>query len=104
VAKLKRLIVPAALLLGAYWAVFGGEYSIFEVRRARGARELEAAELERVRHEIDSLGLLIDSLDADPAVLERLARERYGMIKEGELLYRFAEPRDSGALGRDTLR
>ena len=103
-AKLKRLIVPAALLLGLYWAVFGGEYSVFEVRRARAARELEAAELERVRHEIDSLGLLIDSLDTDPAVLERLARERYGMIKDGELLYRFAEPRDSGVAGRDTLR
>jgi cell division protein FtsB len=37
-------------------------------------------------------------------MLERLARERYGMIKEGELLYRFTEPRDSGAPGRDTLR
>ena len=73
-AKLKRLMVPAALLLGLYWAVFGGEYSIFEVRRARRDRELEAAELERVRHEVDSLGVLIDSLDSDPAVLERLAR------------------------------
>ena len=103
-AKLKRLIVPAALLLAAYWAVFGGEYSIFEVRSARAARELEAAELERVRHEIDSLGVLIDSLDSDPAVLERLARERYGMIKDGELLYRFTEPRDSGVAARDTLR
>jgi cell division protein FtsB len=104
VAKLKRLIVPAALLLAAYWAVLGGEYSIFEVRRARKDRELEAAELERVRHEVDSLGVLIDSLDSDPAVLERLARERYGMIKEGETLYRFAEPRDSGSAARDTLR
>ena len=101
---LKRLIVPAALLLAAYWAVFGGEYSIFEVRRARRDRELEAAELTRVRHEVDSLGVLIDSLDSDPAVLERLARERYGMIKDGETLYRFAEPRDSGVAGRDTLR
>jgi cell division protein FtsB len=104
VAKLKRLVVPAALLLAAYWAVWGGEYSIIEVRRARRDRELEAAELERVRHEVDSLGLLIDSLDSDPAVLERLAREKYGMIKEGETLYRFAEPRDSGAAAPDTVR
>jgi cell division protein FtsB len=103
VAKLKRVIVPAALLLAAYWAVLGGEYSIFEVRRARADRELEAAELERVRHEVDSLGVLIDSLDTDPAVLERLARERYGMIKDGETLYRFAPP-DSGSAARDTLR
>ena len=26
----------------------------------------------------------------DPAVLERLAREHFGMIREGEVLYRFA--------------
>jgi cell division protein FtsB len=103
VAKLKRMIVPAGLLLAAYWAVFGGEYSVFEVRRARLAREAEAAELERIRHEIDSLATLTDSLEDDPALLERLARERYGMIKEGEILYRFTEPRDSGA-GSDTLR
>jgi cell division protein FtsB len=103
VAKLKRLIVPAALLLAAYWAMFGGEYSVFEVRRARLAREAEAAELERIRMEIDSLGLLSDSLETDPALLERLARERYGMIKDGEVLYRFAEPHDSAAPG-DTLR
>ena len=102
--KLKRLIVPAALLLGAYWAVFGGEYSIFEVRRARSDREAEAAELTRLQHEIDSLEALRDSLEDDPGMLERLARERYGMIKDGELLYRFAEPGDSGAPGRDTLR
>ena len=102
--KLKRLIVPAALLLGAYWAVFGGEYSVFEVRRARSAREAEAAELARLQHEIDSLEALQDSLENDPGMLERLARERYGMIKDGELLYRFAEPGDSGALGGDTLR
>ena len=103
-AKLKQLIVPAAMVLAAYWAVFGGEYSVFEVWRARRARELEAAELEQVRRQIDSLGTLIDSLDSDPAMLERLARERYGMIKDGEILYRFAEPRDSGLAGRDTLR
>jgi cell division protein FtsB len=104
VVKLKRMVVPGALLLGAYWAVFGGEYSLFEVRGARVAREAEAAELERIRHEIDSLAALTDSLENDPATLERLARERYGMIKDGELLYRFAEPRDSSGAGRDTLR
>jgi cell division protein FtsB len=103
VAKVKRLVVPAALLLAAYWAVFGGEYSVFEVRRARLARDAEAAELERLQREIDSLGVLADSLADDPALLERLARERYGMIKDGEILYRFTEPRDSGE-GRDTLR
>jgi cell division protein FtsB len=103
--SLKALVFPAALLLAAYWAVLGGEYSIFEVRRAREAREAETAELERLRRQIDSLEAWTDSLRSDPATLERLARERYGMIRSGEILYRFAEP-DSGLspAGRDTLR
>jgi cell division protein FtsB len=104
VVKLMRMVVRGALLLAVYWAVFGGEYSVFEVRKARVAREAESAELERLRLEIDSLAALNDSLENDPAMLERLARERYGMIREGEVLYRFAEPRDSGGSGRDSLR
>jgi cell division protein FtsB len=104
-APLKRLVFPGALLLAGYWAVFGGEYSVFEVRQARQDRESEAAEAERLRRQIDSLQAWTDSLENDPATLERLARERYGMIRSGEILYRFAEP-DSGldGAGGDTIR
>jgi len=96
-AALKRLLLPGALLLAAYWAVFGGEYSVFEVRRAREARQDEAAELVRLQVEVDSLRAWADALENDPDALERLARERFGMIREGELLYRFTEPMDSAA-------
>jgi len=95
VAALKRLLLPGALLLAAYWAVFGGEYSVFEVRRTREARQDEAAELARLQVEVDSLRAWADALETDPDALERLARERFGMIREGELLYRFTEPMDS---------
>jgi cell division protein FtsB len=101
VARLSRLVLPGALLLAGYYAVFGGEYSIMEVRRARVERAAEAAEVARLRAENDSLRALVDSLEHDPATLERLARERFGLIRDGEVLYRFAPP-DSGAV-RDTL-
>jgi cell division protein FtsB len=97
VARLSRVILPAALLLAGYYAVFGGEYSVMEVRRARAARAAEAAEVARLRTENDSLRALMDSLEHDPATLERLARERFGLIRDGEVLYRFAPP-DSGAV------
>jgi cell division protein FtsB len=102
VEKLKRFVLPGLLALAVYWAVFGGEYSVFDVRRARQAREAQVAELERLRQEIDSLRAWTDSLENDPGTLERLARERFGMIRDGETLYRFAEPFDSGRA--DTLR
>ena len=98
--RLRRGVFPGLLLLAGYWALFGGEYSVFEVRRARAAREAEATEVERLRREIDSLALWADSLESDPVTLERLARERFGLIQPGERLYLFAEPGDTVA---DTL-
>jgi cell division protein FtsB len=48
--------------------------------------------LVEVHSQIDSLSAWADSLRDDSGTLERVARERFGMIKEGETLYRFAEP------------
>lgn len=93
---LKRFVLPALLLLAAYYAVFGGEYSIFEVRRARAEVEAARAELAELEMRIDSLRARADSLENDPATLERIARERFGMIREGETLYRFAQPSADG--------
>ena len=82
--------VPALLVsIAVYYAVWGGEYSIFDVRtltvRQQGA-EASLADLER---EVDSLRVVQDKLEDDPFTIETVARERFGMIREGELLYRF---------------
>ena len=96
-AKVKRLVFPALLGLAVYYAVFGGEYSLWELHRARNEIEVQNSELAVLQQEIDSLRAWADSLQNDSATIERLARERYGMIREGEILYRFAEPPDSAA-------
>ena len=96
--KLRHFVLPALLGVAIYYAVFGGRYTIFDIGNARSAAITEAAALERLRAETDSLRLRVDSLETDPLTLERLARELYGMIREGEMLYRFAPP-DSGNTG-----
>ncbi|MCG6956084.1 MAG: septum formation initiator family protein [Gemmatimonadetes bacterium] len=102
--RLRKLLLPGVLLLAVYYAVFGGEYSYFELRRTRAAIAKESADLAVLRHQIDSLKAWADSLNVDSATLERLARERFGMIRDGEILYRFAEPDDStDSIGADTL-
>ena len=81
--------------LSVYFALFGGEYSVFEVRRIRAEKlELEQrlTELERAN---DSLRTWAGALETDSATIERLAREQYGMIRGGEVLYRIAAPADS---------
>jgi cell division protein FtsB len=84
----RRLIFPLLLGLAAYYALFGGEYSVFEVRRARVERAQAEAQLAELRQEIEALRARADSLETDPAALERIAREKFGMIREGEILYR----------------
>ncbi len=88
--RLKRAIVPVLLLVAVSYALFGGEYSVFELVAARVAVETERAHLVDVRLQIDSLAAWADSLRVDSATIERIARERFGMIRDGETLYRFA--------------
>ena len=83
--------IVAMLFLAAYFAIFGGEYSIFEIRQLEALEEERAAELARTEAEIDSLQAVAQRLERDPAAIERVARERYGMIRDGEILYRFRE-------------
>jgi cell division protein FtsB len=89
--RLTRAVVPGLALIALYYAVFGGEYSVFELRATRAALEVERGALEALRLEIDSLSAWADSLENDPATIERIAREDFGMIREGETLYRFAD-------------
>lgn len=95
--KLKRLVLPGFLLVAVYFAVFGGEYSVFELRSTRQAVEEEQALLADLRRQIDSLEAWRDSLMTDSATLESVARERFGMIRPGETLYRFTEPSDTAS-------
>jgi cell division protein FtsB len=95
--KLTRAVVPGLVLVAAYYALFGGEYSLLELRSARAAVVAEREELVRLEQQIDSLAAWAQSLRTDPVTLERIAREQFGMIREGETLYRFAEPAEPSA-------
>ena len=96
IRAVKRMIVPALLGIAAYYALFGGETSVFELRTARTSVEVERARLAELHGEIDSLAAWADSLQNDPATIERIAREEYGMIRDGETLYRFADGDSTG--------
>ena len=88
---LKKLVLPVIAGTAVYYAVFGGEHSMIELGSARGRVREEQRALDLLRAEVDSLSARADSLRNDPLTLERLVRERHGMIREGEILYRFAD-------------
>ena len=98
----KRFVSLAVLLMlvmAAYFVVFGGEYSIFQLKRMEKMEAEAAAQLAATEAEIDSLKAAAAQLQSDPAAIERVAREQYGMIREGEILYRFREASDSAIDG-----
>jgi len=99
--KIRRLLLPLLLGLAVYYAVFGGEYSLLELRKARKEIKAQELELNLLKSEVEQLRARADSLENDSATLERIARERFGMIREGEILYRTVEPVDSAG---DTVR
>ena len=86
----------------AYYALFGGEYSLMEMRRLERERVAEANRLKETRNEVTVLRARADSLERDSATLERIARERYGMIRKGERLYRFVDSAGAKPIPRDT--
>jgi len=99
--KLGRFVFPAALVMAGYYAVFGGEYSVLEIRRVRGELREARSELDRLRTENDSLKAWADSLRNDPWTLEKMAREQHGLVGPGEEVIRTngAEPRDTASGG-----
>jgi cell division protein FtsB len=90
----RRLLWLGALALAGYYALWGGEYSAFHLVRLKQERRAAEARLADTRRQVDSLRTLAGKLEKDDAEVERIARERFGMIRDGELLYRFV-PVDS---------
>ncbi|MEO7476752.1 MAG: septum formation initiator family protein [Gemmatimonadales bacterium] len=91
-----RWAALAALGFALYFGVQGGEYGSTDLLSLRRQESRERSEVERLRLVVDSLRRQATGLERDPRVQERVARERFGMIRRGELLYRLVPPDTSG--------
>lgn len=83
-----RAVGGGLLVIGVWFALFGGEYSTFDWWRLRRSVAQETAEIARLQVEVDSLTRVLELLRGDSAMQERIARERFGMIRDGEILYK----------------
>ena len=82
-------IIIVAALVGTYYLLFDRESGYLRIRameRKIYERKLENVYLaganQRLRREIDRLR-------NDPAYIEKLAREKLGLAKKGEIVYKF---------------
>jgi cell division protein FtsB len=83
-----RWAAVAALVFLLYFALQGGEYGTTDLLALRGQAAGEEAQVERLSRVVDSLQRAAAAIERDPRTQERVARERFGMIRRGERLYR----------------
>ena len=83
--------IIAAVVLAAL-AFQAGEYSTLDWLKLRHQLAEERRAVRDLEVELDSLERLARALETDPAVQERAAREQFGMIRKGEVLYRLVPP------------
>jgi cell division protein FtsB len=83
-----RWAVLAALAFALYFGAQGGEYATTDLLALRRQEASERSQVRQLRQVVDSLQRDAAAIERDPRVQERVARERFGMIRRGELLYR----------------
>ncbi len=74
-------------------AVLAGEYSTIDWLKVRSQLSQERDSVESLRAQVDSLARVARALENDPATQERAAREQFGLIRNGEILYRIIPDR-----------
>jgi len=95
VTRSRQVVLTVVALGMAGYAVEGGEYGSSDLLVLRTQVRAERSALDRLRHAGDSLRQEERALAEDPRVQEKVARELYGMIREGEILYQ--------VVARDTI-
>jgi cell division protein FtsB len=95
----RRVLIGLAAFAMAAFAVQGGEYGTTDLLHLNGRIRDARDSIVRLRFEVDSLARVERLLKTDPATQERAARELYGMIRPGELLYQVVPP-DSDSIPR----
>jgi cell division protein FtsB len=89
-----RWAALAAVAFALYFGVQGGEYGTTDLLALRRQETAEREAVQRLHGVVDSLQKEALAIERDLRTQERVARERFGMIRRGELLYRLV-PGDS---------
>jgi cell division protein FtsB len=75
----------------AFWfvsAILLGDSGLFSILRMKGMKSALQDEISALEQTRDEASEYNDALTNDPDAVEKVAREEFGMIKEGETCYR----------------
>ena len=84
----KRILL-LVLAVGILWFLFAPGRGFVHYHRLQGQIEALSRDNKSLEERNAELKMEIDRLQNDDAYLEKLARKKYGMLKENETVYRF---------------
>lgn len=87
----KSFLISILLFLMVLWFGFIDTYSIRTRIQLANERNDLVTETERLQHDTAVIKENLDNFLENPGLLEKLAREEYGMRKPGETIYRIRE-------------
>jgi cell division protein FtsB len=88
----KIILIIASVAVAAILCVLTfGNYGFLDMYRLYKNDAARAQEIAAVRAEVDSLKAEIEKLKSDTAYIEKVAREKLGMARKGEKIFKFVE-------------
>ena len=88
----RKLLFSIGFILGTIllvWVVFAPSHSTMEYHRLKNELREAVARNRELAAQNSELQEEIDRLKTDKVYLEKIARERYGLIKKNEIIYQF---------------
>jgi len=91
----RRLLLVGGLVLGLLLVSLSGDGSLIRLYRLTGQRADLLRDIEGLRAENARLRRELEALQQDERRVEEIARAKLGLVRRGEVVYRFAAPAQS---------
>jgi cell division protein FtsB len=95
--KILRRVLFLLLFSFIFYLYFAGDYGFFRLLSLKAQKENTILETKRLQAQNMDLQIEKEKLRDDLSYIEKVARERYGMAKKDELIYKFVQPQDTSS-------
>jgi len=95
--KILRRLLILLVLVSVFYLYFVGDYGFFRLFSLKKEKESIILETKRLQTQNMDLEMEKEKLKKDLFYIEKVARERYGMAKEDETIYKFVQPENNSS-------